>query len=120
MDPVTDEIVSESGYSWFFTVVPVATEVSLPVGSRRMFNVSVVVCYRRNFQVYDPLSPPSIATTNTQDGEHVATIDVQAATGFPGMGLGGGNRLLLDQKVNVKENQWVMLYHVDTTTAGTT
>jgi hypothetical protein len=110
-------------YSWFFTVMPVASEsrinyattpptvVPLPVASRRLFNVSVAVCYKRNFQItYDPNNIyPNSPTTNTLDGEHTATINLN--TGFLGMGIGGGT-VQLNSSVNVKENQWVMLYYL--------
>ena len=97
-------VLSEGGYSWFFSVTPAATEMSLTVGQRRLFNVSVAVCYKRNLQ------PGAVGTF---DGEHVASIP--ALAGFPGMGIGGGT-VILDRKVNVKENQWVMLYHVSAST----
>jgi hypothetical protein len=108
-------VVSEGNYSWFFTVEPAATEISLPISQRRLFNVSVVVCYKRNF---DPNS------LNSAEGEHVATINDNNTipAGFPGMGIGGGTVILANSslsnnpKVNVKENQWVMLYHADPTT----
>jgi hypothetical protein len=105
-------------YSWFFTVMPVATEMSLPVASRRLFNVSVAVCYKRNFRIYDPSNLyPNSPSTNALDGEHTATINLN--TGFPGMGIGGGT-VQLNGSVNVKENQWVMLYylHVDPSTGA--
>jgi hypothetical protein len=103
---------SKGDYSWFFTVMPAATEMTLPVAQRRLFNVSVAVCYKRNFQIYDSTHnfyPGNPTTTNTLEGEHVATIS--AITGFPGMGIGGGT-VQLDNQVNVKENQWVMMYHL--------
>jgi hypothetical protein len=112
--PTMVSSISEGSYSWFFSAMPVATEMSLPVASRRLFNVSVVVCYKRNFQNIDSL-----------DGEHTATIDA-GPTGFPGMGIGGGTVQLnssvlglsgtgtvIGTSVNVKENHWVMLYHLD-------
>jgi hypothetical protein len=121
---------SKGDYSWFFTVMPVASEAQinaasntaspLPVAQRRLFNVSVAVCYKRNFQIYDGkynfyLGNPT--TTNSLDGEHVATIS--ANTGFPGMGIGGGTvRLDADCQVNVKENQWVMMYHLHLDSKG--
>ena len=116
-DPVTGvvSVSSQGDYSWFFTVVPAATEMSLPVAQRRLFNVSVAVCYKRNFQVYDATNPPSATITNALDGEHVAAI--AAVSGFPGMGVGGGT-VVLDRKVNVKENQWVMLYHLHLDATG--
>ncbi len=114
---------SEGSYSWFFTVMPAATEmglpVSVPVSGRRVFNVSVAVCYKRNFQIYDsnPANPPSATTTKTLDGEHTANIT--AITGFPGMGIGGGTvQLDAGSNVNVKENQWVMMYHLHLDSSG--
>jgi hypothetical protein len=110
-------------YSWFFTVMPVATEMAVPVSTRRLFNVSAAVCYKRNFQMcYDPNNLyPNSPTTNTLDGEHIATISANTATttGFPGMGIGGGT-VQLDKGniVNVKENQWVMLYHLQLDSSG--
>jgi hypothetical protein len=113
-------VLSEGSYSWFFTVMPAATEMSLPVGRRRLFNVSVVVCYKRN------LLPASVGTL---DGEHTAYINSNNVTapklaGFPGMGIGGGtvqfdNSVNVNNIINVKENQWVMLYHLDTSTPST-
>jgi hypothetical protein len=110
-------ILSEGSYSWFLTVIPAATEMSLPVAQRRLFNVSVVVCYKRNYLFYVPFSYPFNLTpkiTNTTlDSEHTATISA-GATGFPGMGIGGGTvQLDAGSNVNVKENEWVMLYHLD-------
>ncbi|MGD0381920.1 MAG: hypothetical protein ABSA77_00265, partial [Thermoguttaceae bacterium] len=114
--PTLVSTTSKGDYSWFFTVMPAATEMTLPVAKRRLFNVSVAVCYKRNFQIYDDSTqnfyPGNPTTTNTLDGEHVAKIS--AITGFPGMGIGGGT-VQLNSAVNVKENQWVMLYHVDDT-----
>ncbi|MGA2799143.1 MAG: hypothetical protein ABSE63_16310 [Thermoguttaceae bacterium] len=114
---------SQGDYSWFFTVVPVATEMALPVASRRLFNVSAAVCYKRNFQIfYDPNNLyANSPTTNTLDGEHTAHISANTATttGFPGMGIGGGTvQLDAGSKVNVKENQWVMLYHLHVDNTG--
>jgi prepilin-type N-terminal cleavage/methylation domain-containing protein len=109
-------IVSEGGYSWFFTVMPAATEMAQPVASRRLFNVSAAVCYKRNFQLSDSTQPVSATVTHTFEGEHTATIT--AATGFPGMGIGGGT-VQLNNQVNAKENQWVMLYHLDSSTPPT-
>ena len=109
-------IVSEGSYSWFFSVVPAATEMSMPVKGRRLFNVSVVVCYKRAFQTFDSTQPVSAA--NSLDGEHTAYINSQnvaapKTTGFPGMGIGGGTvQLDANSNVNVKANQWVMLYHL--------
>jgi hypothetical protein len=105
-DPVSGRVITgiagESSYSWFFTALPAGTEVSLPVAARRLFSVSVVVCYKRNFQ------PQALGTL---EGEHA--VNIAANTGFPGQGIGGGTiQLDPDSKVNVKEGQWVMLYHV--------
>jgi hypothetical protein len=109
---------SEGSYSWFFTVMPAASEMTLPVSARRLFNVSVVVCYKRNFQIYDPNRLyPNSPTTYTLDGEHTATISLY--TGFRGMGIGGGTvQLDPGSNVNVKENQWVMLYYLHVDDAG--
>ncbi len=109
IDPITHipRMVSEGTYSWFFTVLPATTEMSLPVAQRRLFKVSVVVCYKRNFD---------LASLGTSQGEHTAIITANTPTtinGFPGMGLGGGTvKLDAGSSVNVKENQWVMLYHL--------
>jgi hypothetical protein len=111
---------SKGDYSWFFTVMPAATEMTLPVAQRRLFNVSVAVCYKRNFQIYDKYNfyPGNSTTTKTLDGEHVAAIN--AITGFPGMGIGGGTvQLDAGSNVNVKENQWVMMYHLHLDNTGT-
>ncbi len=84
------------------------TVVPLPVSARRLFNVSVAVCYKRNLQSN---------SMYTLEGEHTATIS--ASTGFPGMGIGGGTvfwgsviSVQLNNQVNTKENQWVMMYHL--------
>jgi Prokaryotic N-terminal methylation motif len=117
--PVT---TSTGDYSWFFTAMPEATEMTLPLAARRLFNVSVAVCYKRNFQIYEPSNwYPNCPTTKTLDGEHVATISANTATatGFPGMGVGGGTvQLDAGSNVNVKENQWVMLYHLHVDNSG--
>jgi hypothetical protein len=106
-------------YSWFVTVVPAASENKtdysttpptvnpLPIAQRRLFNVSIVICYKRNF------SPASIGTF---DGEHTANI-AAGVTGFPGMGIGGGT-VVLNQRVNAKYNQWVMLYIIHKDSSG--
>ncbi len=107
-------VKSQGDYSWFLTAMPAATEMSLPVAQRRVFNVSVAVCYKRNFMFYIasnyPFNLPANITTSTLDSEHTAYISAGAA-GFPGMGVGGGT-VILDRKVNVKENEWVLLYHL--------
>ena len=109
--PTLVSTTSEGNYSWFFTAMPAATEMSLPVAGRRLFNVSVAVCYKRNFQVYDPSKPPSAVVTHALDGEHTASI--RLIDGFPGMGIGGGTvKLDAGNQVKVKENQWVMLYYL--------
>jgi|GEM_PF-2399351 hypothetical protein len=130
----TGVVTTNNGdYSWFFTVMPAASEARidytttpptvspLPVAQRRLFNVSVAVCYKRNFQIYVDSThnfyPGNPTTTNTLEGEHVAIIS--AVTGFPGMGIGGGTvQLDAGNNINVKENQWVMMYHLHLDNTG--
>jgi prepilin-type N-terminal cleavage/methylation domain-containing protein len=128
-DPVSGatSVVSQGDYSWFFSVLPAASDAQidyrtspptvspLPVAQRRVFNVSVAVCYKRNFRVYDPsnLYPGNSTAVRTMDAEQAARIEAGAG-GFPGMGLGGGT-VQPNDTVNAKENEWVMLYHVDDT-----
>jgi len=108
--PSLESSTSKGDYSWFFTVMPVGTELSLPVANRRMFNVSVVVCYKRN------LLSDSVGTLNGEQTANITANTTAAINGFPGMGIGGGTiKLDAGSNVNVKENQWVMLYHLDST-----
>lgn len=85
----------EGSYSWFITVTPAANESTLPYSEKRLYTVSVVVCYKRD-----------LSTT----GEHTA------ATAFLGGGYGGGSvRLTITStnEVDMREGQWIMLYGTD-------
>jgi hypothetical protein len=78
----------DAHYSWFLTASPAATETGLDLLSRRMYNVSVVVCYRRDF---------------------AASAEQSAAASFVGnIGYGGGT-ITLGSGVNVKEGEWLLL-----------
>ncbi len=76
-------------YSWFLTVSPAMSEKDLWVRFKSQYMVSVVVCYKRQF---------------TEEGERTVKV-----TEFLGGGWGGGS-IVLDEQVNVREDQWIMLY----------
>ena len=88
---------SDPSFSWFLTVSPKQQP--------RVYNVSVVVCYKRVLT----------QTSGQPDGEQA--VDITAADGFLGGGYGGGTVQLampldtnLTHPINrLKDNQWVML-----------
>ncbi|MCX5653859.1 MAG: hypothetical protein NTY65_04325 [Planctomycetota bacterium] len=91
--PIFDgaNIQSEGNYSWFLTIAPAPGEAALPVAQRRMYNVAVVVCYKR-----------------IKTREQRATATCAGGVGY------GGVSVTLDGAVpitalNVKEDQWIML-----------
>ena len=90
---------SEGNFSWFLTVCPSPSDIALsvPVGLRRNYTVSVVVCYKRDF---------------TGGGETTRTV-----TNFLGGGYGGGTIELGASVADVvKTDQWVMLVGNDPAT----
>jgi hypothetical protein len=79
--------VIEGHYSWLLTASPAATETGLDLLSRRLYNVSVVVCYRRDFPAEQP-----------------------AAVSFVGnVGYGGGTITVPSPGLNVKDGEWLLL-----------
>jgi hypothetical protein len=91
---------NEGAYSWLMTVVPAAGELAVSLSSTTNFQVSVAVCYRRNY--------------NTDPAQGVLGEQVATATFLGGVGIGGGSVQLTDPSgnpayVSVKENQWVLL-----------
>jgi hypothetical protein len=79
----------EGSYTWFVTVTPATSELDIPVTQKKLFNVSVVVCYKR---------APGVA------GEKSSGVT------FPVTGIAyTGGSVTLAAPVNVKENDWVML-----------
>ena len=78
----------EGNYSWLVTVTPAAAEAYLPVTEKTLYSVSVAVCFKRDFST---------------DGERTAVV-----AEFYGGGWGGGS-LLLDEVIEVKRNEWIML-----------
>jgi len=80
--------VSDGHYSWLMTVTPAMGEVVLLPAQRSSYHVSVAVCYRRQFG-------PA--------GEQMTQVGQ-----FLSHGLGGGS-VRLANRVEVKENQWIML-----------
>lgn len=89
---------NEGNFSWFITVCPSRSDIALniPVGLRRDYTVSVVVCHKRDF---DP--------TGTGEGATVNPVT------FLGGGYGGGTIQLnpADAAIleHIKTDQWVML-----------
>ncbi len=73
-------------FSWFFTATPGTSD--MPASLKRYYNVSVAVCYKRDFAA----------------GETV--VDV---TEFSGGGHGGGTIAIATPIPNLKRNMWVML-----------
>jgi len=78
--------VFDGQYSWLITASPAATETGLDALSRRLYNVSAVVCYGRDFV-----------------GEQRAT-----ASFVGGVGLGGGT-ITVDSGLEVEEGEWLLL-----------
>ena len=60
---------SDGNFSWFLTLVPVPSEASLPVAQRTTYDVSAVVCDKRNLTL----------SGGSPSGEHATT----AALTFP-------------------------------------
>ena len=85
-DATTGTTVSEGVYSWLMTVVPDQSQLAISLSSTELsFQVSVAVCYRRNYNTN---------STQGQVGEQTAT-----AKFLGGVGVGGGSVNLTDQAV---------------------
>ena len=83
VDPMYD-----GHYSWLVTVSPAATEANVNRYERRRYNVSVAVCYRRDFD---------------------SSAEQSAAASFVGgVGLGGGT-ITLGSGVDTKDGEWLLL-----------
>jgi hypothetical protein len=108
-------------YTWFFTVTPQIDRESFPTGlfynytHCKAYDVSVAVCYKRDFTPFGPLEQRADPDRPSQrglkaeflgsgigGGDVVLKADTQCA--IPG-GTGGFNLKWLD----VKENDWLML-----------
>ena len=105
-------------FSWFLTVAASPNEVqagipwyqATPLLQRRQFNISVVVCWKRDF---------SVDSNNQPAGEQICDRQQPIASG-----VGGGDDHVsnpldtnADHPINkVREDQWVMLVAFDTTT----
>ncbi len=101
--PVPDVVgnpQSEGNFSWFLTVCPSPSDIvlSVPVGLRRNYTVSVVVCHKRDFT----------------GGEYASPVTFPA-----GIGYGGGTIQVTIPAVleHIKTDQWVMLSSIDTRVA---
>ncbi|NLF09465.1 MAG: hypothetical protein GX594_16010 [Pirellulaceae bacterium] len=87
---------NEGNFSWFFTISPSPSDFhqGVPVGIRRDFEVSVVVCHKRDFG-----ENRELATANPVD--------------FLGGGYGGGTIQINDADAGIlnriKTDQWVLL-----------
>ena len=92
--PLTRLNLNSGNFSWFLTVCPSPSDIALsvPIGLRRNYTVSIVVCYKRDF---------------TGAGEHATTMPVT----FLGGGYGGGTIQVANAGIleHVKTDQWVML-----------
>lgn len=88
---------AEGNYSWMATVTPAASEAPLGYADKKTYTVSIVVFYKRDFEV---------------DGVMTPERPVQAV--FVGNGLGGGDVKLcttVDDRdyLTLREKQWIML-----------
>ncbi len=86
--------LADEHYTWFLTVTPSPMEALEHAENKRVFTVSVVVCFQRKFNVSDD---PDL------NGESPRTAEVL------GNGWGGGS-VKLNNRVTIKENEWIMLY----------
>ncbi|MBN1910764.1 MAG: hypothetical protein JW818_13545, partial [Pirellulales bacterium] len=107
----------DGAYSWFATVTPALN----PDGTSDMnrYNVSIVVCYRRDLQYIDPNAKPAT--------ERLVNVT------FPGGGYGGGDAALslpgtallggampsylnpadteqVSEYLSVRQNRWMLVY----------
>jgi hypothetical protein len=93
---------AEGNYSWMATVTPAASEAPLGYAEKKTYTVSIVVFYKRDFEVV-PAPTASVLTP--------AERLVQAE--FQGLGLGGGEVELRTAHspdyLNLREKEWVML-----------
>ena len=91
--------LNSGNFSWFLTVCPSPSDINqVPVGLRRNYTVSVVVCYKRDFT----------------GGEYASLVTFPA-----GIGYGGGTIQVTTPAVleHIKTDQWVMLASIDTRVA---
>jgi hypothetical protein len=96
----------DGNFSWFFTAAPSPAEAAyMPMAQWRMFNVSVVVCWKRNLAL-DAGNPL---------GEHAFTATCDSADGYGGIGIqikdtdvSGDNENRLVKEM--RDGQWVLLY----------
>jgi len=100
---------SEGAYSWMATISPhywVISGVATPTADQLLYNISIVVFYRRNFNMPDP--------NDAAPSERVATVDSMNSLR---VGVGGGRvRLNVAQRstdnqrwLDLDHGQWIML-----------
>ncbi len=111
----------DGNYSWFATLMPSTEDTAtgggltvLPVGSRRIFDVSTVVCYKRDFSVDADACPVGEWTANVSSvagfGYGGGTIGLGAASFAPYLTNSGGTDAALPEQATLRENNWVMLW----------
>lgn len=79
--------VAEGNFTWFFTVSPGDAENSLPLSKKQNYNVSAVVCWKRDFASAEPVE------------------NVTALSG----GYGGLTATLANPIPSLKRGEWVLL-----------
>ncbi len=105
----TTGVVQNSGnYSWFFTATPSTSEVAYPTSGYdpRHYNVSVVVCYQRDFSVSGGTLNNGLKTAAVCATFGGAPTYIPAATPISDIWLrtGAGSPTL-----NLRENEWIAL-----------
>jgi hypothetical protein len=102
-------------FSWFLTVAASPNEIqagipwyqATPLLQRRQFNISVVVCWKRDF---------SVDSSNQPAGEQTCDLS-NVSGGIGGATVSVANDTNVDHPINkVREDQWVMLVAFDATT----
>lgn len=100
---------SKGDFSWFATITPDLTEVFhpvYPVNQMRNFEVSVVVCYKRDF---------SMDTSVAVLPERAVYVDLGSFSEISGTGASDIPLALpddesdIEEKLEVKPGQWIML-----------
>jgi hypothetical protein len=89
---VYTEPASSGHYTWLATVAPANTENDAQYWLKKTFHVSVAVCFQRDF---------------TDEGEESTTATFEGG----GAVQYGGGAVTLTAPVQVRANQWVLMYH---------
>ena len=89
LDPLQPGLTDAGTYSWLLTVVPAKIQDDVMVADKTLYQISIVVCYRRD------LDPGGA-------GEHLTSAAIS-----PG-GWGGGPVVLTDKQA-IREDEWIML-----------